>query len=91
MISKITQRKLILPLQICTFILLAGITFSAHAEYYLVYPGSALYVGCEFQCKRACFEPCYQTPIHYFHSVSPKRHSHTGSGEMQEYQWISAP
>lgn len=88
---RLMKSKLKLSLMICAFVFTIGISFNAQAEYYLVYPGSALYVGCEEGCRPACYSPCYQTPIHHIYSVSPKRHYHTGSGEMQEYEWISVP
>ncbi|VVC76384.1 hypothetical protein AQUSIP_16960 [Aquicella siphonis] len=91
MTVKKMQNKLIPALIVSAFVLSAGVSSSAHAEYYLVYPGSELYVTCNYGCFQPCYQACYQTPVHYFHSVAPKRHYEKGSGEMAEYSWISAP
>lgn len=87
---------------ILSSILLSGAAISAHAEYYLVYPGSGMYTACQSGCGGGCYSTCnacdscstyttyyFQTPVQYFHYSSPRRHYHTGSGEMAPYAWIS--
>lgn len=86
-------------------LVLAGAAFSAHAEYYMVYPASGAYYapcgGCH--CKKRCYyntcQRCgcrsscgyYGTPVTYIYSHAPRAYNYYGSGGMAAYAWIPTP
>jgi hypothetical protein len=86
------KNKLAMSLFVFSLASLFAVASKAHAEYYLVYPGGALYTECGNGCSRPCQAAfSCQIPVYYFHYVSPHRHYHEGTGEMAEYKWITAP
>lgn len=68
------------------FLISLFIMFSstAYAEYYVVSPG---YYECFSGCCD-CYSPCGTC---YMHFSSPHRYNDKGSGQVEEYAWISYP
>lgn len=65
------------------FIFLTSLSFTAKAEYYMVYPAA--------DCGSCCSSGCGGTPVVYMHFKSPRAHTSFGAMEMSEYGWIPSP
>lgn len=87
-------------------LVLAGAAFTAHAEYYIVYPASMVSARpcggcgtcqrvCHYRsccpCKRTCYQRSFNTNVEYIYSHAPRARSGMGSGEIAPYAWIPYP
>jgi hypothetical protein len=87
-------------------LILAGAAFTAHAEYYIVYPASTVYYqsscgscGCKrtcyyttcCRCKQSCHQRYVNTNVEYIYSHAPRARNGMGTGEIAPYAWIPYP
>lgn len=78
---------------------LLTVSYTVHAEYYIVYPSSETYYVKPVKVKSACCRHyrvveyvtpcCYAAPIVYIKSSAPHRYSGDNSGGTPDYEWIT--